>query len=248
MRPLFGFVFGLTLFASLLTVQAQAEDDSVYRVTYVEALPFDVMSPQSGVALELEHYRDASRKEPGNVRFDVLTELGRPNRFVILEVWRNTTSSDAHDKADSTAKFRQAMDKVQSAPLDMPCQCRAVRRSSAARLSRGHGLRHHPCRRDRRPQGRCGGAATVDERRNEEGKRQSALRRVPAEEQTQSFHRCRSLDRPDGRRRTTPRRLTPAPFADSSCRCKARSTTNASTCPCPDSSLRYFCGTKFWSL
>ncbi len=119
MRPLFGFVFGLTLFASLLTVQAQAEDDSVYRVTYVEALPFDVMSPQSGVALELEHYRDASRKEPGNVRFDVLTELGRPNRFVILEVWRNTTSSDAHDKADSTAKFRQTMDKVQSAPLDM---------------------------------------------------------------------------------------------------------------------------------
>ncbi|HEX3503362.1 MAG TPA: antibiotic biosynthesis monooxygenase [Xanthobacteraceae bacterium] len=119
MRPLFGFAFGLTLFASLLTVRAQAEDDSVYRVTYVEALPFDALSPQSGVALQLEHYRDASRKEAGNARFDVLTELGRPNRFVILEVWRNTTSADAHDKADSTAKFRQTMDKVQSAPLDM---------------------------------------------------------------------------------------------------------------------------------
>ena len=119
MRPLFGFVFGLTLFASLLTVQAETQDETVYRVTYVEALPFDVSSPQSGVALQLEHYRDASRKEPGNVHFDVLTELGRPNRFVILEVWRNTTSSDAHDKADSTAKFRQTMDKVQSAPLDM---------------------------------------------------------------------------------------------------------------------------------
>jgi len=119
MRPLFGFAFGLTLFASLLTVQAQAEDDGVYRVTYVEALPFDALSPQSGIALQVEHYRDASRKEAGNVRFDVLTELGRPNRFVIIEAWRDVASFDAHDKADGTAKFRQAMDKVQSAPLDI---------------------------------------------------------------------------------------------------------------------------------
>jgi quinol monooxygenase YgiN len=123
MRPLFGFVFGLTLFASLLAAQAQAQaqadDDGVYRVTYVEALPFDALSPQSGIALQLEHYRDASRKEAGNTRFDVLTELGRPNRFVILEAWRNPASFDAHDKADSTAKFRQAMDKAENAPLDV---------------------------------------------------------------------------------------------------------------------------------
>jgi quinol monooxygenase YgiN len=119
MRPLFGFVFGLTLFAPLLTAQAQADDDGVCRVTYVEALPFDAGSPQSGIALQLEHYRDASRKEAGNMRFDVLTELGRPNRFVILEAWRNPASFDTHDKADSTAKFRQAMDKAESAPLDI---------------------------------------------------------------------------------------------------------------------------------
>ena len=119
MRPLFGFVFGLTLFASLLTAQAQADDDGVYRLTYVEVLPFDAGSPQSGIALQLEHYRDASRKEAGNMRFDVLTELGRPNRFVILEAWRNPASFDTHDKADSTAKFRQAMDKAESAPLDI---------------------------------------------------------------------------------------------------------------------------------
>jgi quinol monooxygenase YgiN len=118
MRPLFGFVFGLTLFASLPVIPAQAEDDGADLITYVESLPFDALSPQSGTALQLEHYRDASRKEAGNVRFDVLTELGRPNRFVILEAWRNAASLDDHDKSDSTAKFRQTMDKVQSAPLD----------------------------------------------------------------------------------------------------------------------------------
>lgn len=119
MRPILGFVFGLTLFASLPTIPAQAEDDGAHLITYVESLPFDALSPQSGTASQLEHHRDASRKEAGNVRFDVLTELGRPNRFVILEAWRNMASSDAHDKADGTARFRQAMDKVRSAPLDI---------------------------------------------------------------------------------------------------------------------------------
>jgi quinol monooxygenase YgiN len=119
MRPLFAFVFALTLFASLPTVRAQAEDEGVYLVTYVEALPFDALSPQSGVALQLEHYRDASRKEAGNERFDVLTELGRPNRFVILEAWRNKGGLDDHNQSDSTAKFHQTMDTMQSAPLDI---------------------------------------------------------------------------------------------------------------------------------
>jgi autoinducer 2-degrading protein len=118
-RPLFGFVFGLTFFASLLTTPARAQDDGVYLATYVESLPFDALSPRSGLALQLERYRDSSRKEPGNLRFDVLIELGRPNRFVILEGWRDAASLDAHGKADSTAKFHQAMDTMQAAPLDV---------------------------------------------------------------------------------------------------------------------------------
>jgi quinol monooxygenase YgiN len=112
-------VFGLTLFASLLPVQAQAEDDGVYLVTYVESLPFNALSPQSGIALQLEHYRDASRREAGNLRFDVLTELGRPNRFIILQAWRNAASLDAHGLTDSAAKFWQATDTMRSAPFDI---------------------------------------------------------------------------------------------------------------------------------
>lgn len=119
MRPLFGFVFSVTLFASLLTIPAQAQDDGVYLVTYVESLPFDALSPRSGIALQLERYRDSSRKDAGNLRFDVLIELGRPNRFVILEAWRDAASLDARGNADSTAKFRQVMDTMQAAPLDV---------------------------------------------------------------------------------------------------------------------------------
>jgi quinol monooxygenase YgiN len=109
----------LALYAALLASPAYAEGDAVYVTTYVEALPFDALSAQSGVALALERYRDTSRREAGNLRFDALIELGRPNRFVILEAWRDAAALDAHDKADSTIKYRQTMDTMQSAPPDI---------------------------------------------------------------------------------------------------------------------------------
>jgi autoinducer 2-degrading protein len=103
----------------MLAPSAHADGDAVYLTTYVEALPFDALSAQSGAALALERYRDASRKEAGNLRFDALIELGRPNRFVILEAWRDAAAFDAHDKADSTVKYRQTINPMQSVPPDI---------------------------------------------------------------------------------------------------------------------------------
>jgi quinol monooxygenase YgiN len=107
-----------TIFAVLLAPCAEAED-AAYLTTYVEALPFDALSALSGAALTIERYRDASRKEAGNLRFDALIELGRPNRFAILETWRDASALDAHDKSDTTAKYRQAMETMQSVPPDV---------------------------------------------------------------------------------------------------------------------------------
>jgi quinol monooxygenase YgiN len=122
-RLLFKLVFGaalfVALFAPLFMPPAHAEGDAVYLATYIEALPFDALSAQSGVALALERYRDASRKEAGNLRFDALIELGRPNRFVILEAWRDSPSFEAHDKADATAKYRQTIETMQAVPSDI---------------------------------------------------------------------------------------------------------------------------------
>jgi len=123
MRPFCALMFGMALFVALsaspLAFAAPAEGDAVFMTTYVEALPFDALSAQSGAALALERYRDASRKEAGNLRFDALIELGRPNRFAILEAWRDAAGFDAHDKNDSTVKYRQAMDAMLSAPQDV---------------------------------------------------------------------------------------------------------------------------------
>ncbi len=119
MRHFLGLFFSVAFFAALLAPSAHAEGDAVYLTTYVEALPSDALSAQSGVALALERYRDASRREDGNLRFDVLIELGRPNRFAILEAWRDAAALEAHGKADATVKYRQTIDTMQSVPPDM---------------------------------------------------------------------------------------------------------------------------------
>ncbi len=119
MRPFFALVFGLAFFAAGLAVPARAQSDAVNLATYVEVLPAGAASAQSAAAKALARYRDASRKEAGNLRFDVLTESGRSKRYLILESWRDSASFDAHGKADSTAKYRQAMDAMASAPLDI---------------------------------------------------------------------------------------------------------------------------------
>ncbi len=119
MRLFLGLFLSLAFFAALLTSPARADGDAVYVTTYVEALPFDALSAQSGAARALERYRDASRSEAGNLRFEALLELGRPSRFVILEAWRDLAAFDAHGKADSSVKFHQTIDAMLSAPPDI---------------------------------------------------------------------------------------------------------------------------------
>jgi quinol monooxygenase YgiN len=79
---------------------------SVYVVTYLDVAP-----PDAAQAAALgRQYIQASRKEAGNAAFDVFEEMGRPNRFAILEAWRDKAAYDAHGAAASTAGF---FDKLQ---------------------------------------------------------------------------------------------------------------------------------------
>jgi quinol monooxygenase YgiN len=82
---------------------AHAQSSAIYVTTYVEVMA-NAIAP--GVSL-LEAYSDASRKQDGNLRFNVLQEIGRPNRFAIIEAWRDPGALDAHAKAASTLDFRR---------------------------------------------------------------------------------------------------------------------------------------------
>src|SRR5215472_8935881 len=78
----------------------------VYVVTYLDVAP----SEAAQAAALARQYSQASRKEAGNAAFDVFEEMGRPNRFAILEGWRDKAAYDSHGAAASKAGF---LDKLQ---------------------------------------------------------------------------------------------------------------------------------------
>jgi quinol monooxygenase YgiN len=100
--------------AALYAQSAQAEGTAAYLVTYVEVMPNAVAS-----ALPLlKKYRDAVFHEDGNLRAEVLQELDRPNRFAIVEAWRDKAALDAHSQTVNTTQFRDKLKPVEDAPYD----------------------------------------------------------------------------------------------------------------------------------
>jgi quinol monooxygenase YgiN len=107
-------VAGAAVLMALAGDAAYAQSGAVYAVIYVEVMPNAI---NSGTAL-LRHYRDASRKEDGNLRSDALQEIARPNRFAIVEIWKDKAVSEAHDKAASSAELAEKLKTIGNAPFD----------------------------------------------------------------------------------------------------------------------------------
>src|SRR5579863_3144610 len=114
MRPFFKRAVWLAVLAAALASHARAQESAFYAVTYVELMPDDI----AGGTTLLQHYRDVSRKEPGDLRFDILREIARPNRFAIVEVWKDKAARDAHEQAATTAQFRDGLKSLADAPED----------------------------------------------------------------------------------------------------------------------------------
>jgi quinol monooxygenase YgiN len=103
-------VLGVTLVGT-----AHAQNSPIYVVTYIDVTP---SAAASGTTL-LEGYGAVTRKESGNMRFDVLREIARPNRFVILEIWSDSATRDAHAKASGSGEFAEKLKAIESAPPDV---------------------------------------------------------------------------------------------------------------------------------
>jgi quinol monooxygenase YgiN len=103
----------LALAAVIGPAQAQT-GDPVYAVTYLDV---GTNAVAQGVDL-IKKYRDASRRENANLEFTVLQETSRPNRFVIMEGWKDQGAFEAHDKGTAKAEFEGALKPIRNSPPD----------------------------------------------------------------------------------------------------------------------------------
>ena len=77
---------------------------------------FEVAAPEAAQsAAAARQYAEASRKEDGNVAFEVFQETSRPSRFAVIEVWRDKQAADTHGKA---AAAMPPVQKLQASMID----------------------------------------------------------------------------------------------------------------------------------
>ena len=136
MRLFFQPTIGIFIVAAALVPSAHAQNGAAYLATYVEIMP-NAAGP--GIAL-LKQYRDASSKEDGNLRAEALAEIDRPNRFVVVEAWRDKAALDAHGQStplqsSATSSSRSRMRRMTSASTLRSMSRRARTRASPARFT-----------------------------------------------------------------------------------------------------------------
>jgi len=102
------------LAGAAVTHSQTAADQAVYDVSYVEIMP----SARSPMVAAMKAYRDASRKEDGYGRFDLLEQVGWAGRFVVVEVWRDRSAFDAHAAAPHTKRFKDALEPIRVSGYD----------------------------------------------------------------------------------------------------------------------------------
>src|SRR6266850_5420807 len=97
------------------TAQAQQESaKQLYIVTYVDVYP----TLAADAAKLLQQFASDSRKDSGNVRFEVMRDVARQNHFAVVEVWQNQKSFEAHSALAHTKAFREKIQPNLGSPFD----------------------------------------------------------------------------------------------------------------------------------
>ena len=89
-------------------------DGSVYVVTHVDVpgIHRDKIMPA------LDALAQHSRKEAGNLRFDVSYQKTRTNHFTVMETWKDQSANDTHELAAHTREFRNVLTPITGALYD----------------------------------------------------------------------------------------------------------------------------------
>ena len=109
-----GLLLGVAMSALGVSPAASADDPPFYTVTYVEVVP---PSTVQGAAA-LRQYGEASRRDVGNLRVEVLQRIDRPSHFAVLALWKDQKAFEAHRAAASMNEFRDKLRPLLASPND----------------------------------------------------------------------------------------------------------------------------------
>jgi len=77
-----------------------------------------VGGPQADAPGLLKRFAEASRRDQGSLRFDILQHATRLNHFTVVEVWQSQSALDAHAAAIHTKQYRDTLQPISGSPLD----------------------------------------------------------------------------------------------------------------------------------
>jgi quinol monooxygenase YgiN len=98
---------------SLATAHNDSSSRSIFVITHV-----DIGGQGTNVTDFLRKLAEASRKEQGNLRFDVLQHAMRANHFTVIEEWQAAKTIETHAAATHTKEYRNSLGPILGSPLD----------------------------------------------------------------------------------------------------------------------------------
>jgi quinol monooxygenase YgiN len=108
-------VLALALVPLMTAQPAPAQSDpTIHMVTYIDVAP----TAKEQAAALLRPLAEASRKDAGNLLFQILQRTAPAHQFVILATWKDQQTLDAHDAAAHSKQFRSQIDPLLIAPID----------------------------------------------------------------------------------------------------------------------------------
>ena len=80
-----------------------AKDAAIYVVSYIEVAP---AAREQATGL-VRQFAEASRKDEGNTRFEILQRVSPSNQFAVLASWKDQNAYERHAAAPHSKEFRE---------------------------------------------------------------------------------------------------------------------------------------------
>lgn len=93
--------------SKMVQAEASADTDSIIRINCM----VDVTSPNREAVIALsKELVDSSRKDVGNISYDLMKSATDSSKMMIFETWKNQPSLDKHS---ASAHFKRLVPKIQ---------------------------------------------------------------------------------------------------------------------------------------